>query len=205
MTAIIADSCNYTRQGLVTFLSSRGWVKHEIYGVDNVNDLTGGLADCQPSVVFINEDCFIHNQKQCEKIRSIIIQNPGVLFVVFITQNNIRLHNYLRIKDNLLVCSKIMKIAQLDDIYRIFLRVKRIRLNAISLPVLSLNRVQSRVLKSWMAGQNITQIATQMDVAPKRVYTLKYSIRTKFEAHSTQVVYHIYRLTEHIAYGVLTE
>lgn len=200
MAAIIMDSCNYTRRGLAGYLSSWGWEEKEIYAIDNVNDLILPFAGSQPSVVFLNED-FFHSQEQCLKIKNIIIQNPGVLFIVFITHENIHWNNCLRIKTNLLACSKIIKISSLDAVYRLFLRGKRQHFNDINIPILSLKRDELFLLKKWMAGFDVNQIAAHMAVTPKAVYTHKYGIRAKFETHSTQVVYHVYRLIERIVYS----
>lgn len=204
MVAIIIDSCSYTQRGLTGYLSSWGWEEKEIYAIDNVNDLILSFTDSQPSVVFLNEDFFVHNQEQCLKIKNIIIHNPGVLFIAFITHGNVHWNNYLRIKSNFLVCSKNIKMASLDTIYRLFLRGKRQHLNDINMPILSLKRDELFLLGKWMAGFDVNQIATQMAVTPKAVYTHKFGIRAKFETHSTQVVYHVYRLIERIAYSSAT-
>ena len=60
MSTIIMDLCSYTRLGLTGYLLSRG-VKKEINDIETVDDLAIACDSQRPSVVFINEDCFIHD------------------------------------------------------------------------------------------------------------------------------------------------
>ncbi|EAO2463900.1 hypothetical protein E2V40_18065, partial [Salmonella enterica] len=60
MSTIIMDLCSYTRLGLSGYLVSRGVKKREINDIETVDELTIACGAHQPSVVFINEDCFIH-------------------------------------------------------------------------------------------------------------------------------------------------
>lgn len=59
MSTIIMDLCSYTRLGLTGYLLSRGVKKREINDIETVDDLAIACDSQRPSVVFINEDCFI--------------------------------------------------------------------------------------------------------------------------------------------------
>ncbi|ERB07889.1 colanic acid capsular biosynthesis activation protein A [Escherichia coli KOEGE 7 (16a)] len=61
MSTIIMDLCSYTRLGLTGYLLSRGVKKREINDIETVDDLAIACDSQRPSVVFINEDCFIHD------------------------------------------------------------------------------------------------------------------------------------------------
>ena len=81
MSAIIMDLCSYTRLGLTGYLLSRG-VKKEINDIETVDDLAIACDSQRPSVVFINEDCFIHDASNSQHIKHIINQHPNTLFIV---------------------------------------------------------------------------------------------------------------------------
>ncbi|HGU1011534.1 TPA: transcriptional regulator RcsA, partial [Escherichia coli] len=61
MSTIIMDLCSYTRLGLTGYLLCRGVKKREINDIETVDDLAIACDSQRPSVVFINEDCFIHD------------------------------------------------------------------------------------------------------------------------------------------------
>ncbi len=83
MSTIIMDLCSYTRLGLTGYLLSRGVKKREINDIETVDDLAIACDSQRPSVVFINEDCFIHDASNSQRIKHIINQHPNTLFIVF--------------------------------------------------------------------------------------------------------------------------
>lgn len=83
MSTIIMDLCSYTRLGLTGYLLSRGVKKREINDIEIVDDLAIACDSQRPSVVFINEDCFIHDASNSQRIKHIINQHPNTLFIVF--------------------------------------------------------------------------------------------------------------------------
>ncbi|EGA5725249.1 transcriptional regulator RcsA, partial [Salmonella enterica] len=106
MSTIIMDLCSYTRLGLSGYLVSRGVKKREINDIETVDELTIACGAHQPSVVFINEDCFIHTPSDSQQIKQIINQHPDTLFIVFMAIANVHFDEYLLVRKNLLISSK---------------------------------------------------------------------------------------------------
>jgi len=95
MSTIIMDLCSYTRLGLTGYLVSRGVKKREINNISNVDELSLACVSQQPAVVFINEDCFIHDPANSQQIKQIINQHPSTLFIVFMAIANVHFDEYL--------------------------------------------------------------------------------------------------------------
>lgn len=93
MSTIIMDLCSYTRLGLTGYLVSRG--EKEINGISTVDELSIACDAHQPAVVFINEDCFIHDPANSQQIKQIINQHPSTLFIVFMAIANVHFDEYL--------------------------------------------------------------------------------------------------------------
>ena len=83
MSTIIMDLCSYTRLGLTGYLASRGVKKREINDVTTVDELESACVALQPTVVFINEDCFIHDPVSSQHIKEIITQHPRTLLYLW--------------------------------------------------------------------------------------------------------------------------
>ena len=109
MSTIIMDLCSYTRLGLTGYLLSRGVKKREINDIETVDDLAIACDSQRPSVVFINEDCFIHDASNSQRIKHIINQHPDTLFIVFMAIANVHFDEYLLVRKNLLISSKSIK------------------------------------------------------------------------------------------------
>ena len=77
MSTIIMDLCSYTRLGLTGYLLSRGVKKREINDIETVDDLAIACDSQRPSVVFINEDCFIHDASNSQRIKHIIMMRSS--------------------------------------------------------------------------------------------------------------------------------
>ena len=69
MPTIIMDSCSYTRLGLTDYLTTHGVKKRQINAISNIDDLHEKCSKLKPSLVFINEDCFIHEANATERIK----------------------------------------------------------------------------------------------------------------------------------------
>ncbi|MGK3712368.1 transcriptional regulator RcsA, partial [Escherichia coli] len=196
MSTIIMDLCSYTRLGLTGYLLSRGVKKREINDIETVDDLAIACDLQRPSVVFINEDCFIHDASNSQRIKHIINQHPNTLFIVFMAIANVHFDEYLLVRKNLLISSKSIKPESLDDILGDILKKETTITSFLNMPTLSLSRTESSMLRMWMAGQGTIQISDQMNIKAKTVSSHKGNIKRKIKTHNKQVIYHVVRLTD---------
>ncbi|MEF6184395.1 transcriptional regulator RcsA [Escherichia coli] len=202
MSTIIMDLCNYTRLGLTGYLLSRGVKKREINDIETVDDLAIACDSQRPSVVFINEDCFIHDASNSQRIKFIINQHPNTLFIVFMAIANVHFDEYLLVRKNLLISSKSIKPESLDDILGDILKKETTITSFLNMPTLSLSRTESSMLRMWMAGQGTIQISDQMNIKAKTVSSHKGNIKRKIKTHNKQVIYHVVRLTDNVTNGI---
>lgn len=202
MLTIIMDICSYTRLGLTGYLASRGVKKRDIDNVDSVDGLAEICSARQPSVVFINEDCFIHDVQSSLHIKQIINQHPRTLFIVFMAIANIHFDEYLMVRSNLLISSKSIKPETLDIILGNYLKKETADAKQTSVSTLSLSRTESSMLKMWMSGQGTIQISDQMNIKAKTVSSHKGNIKRKIKTHNKQVIYHVVRLAENVTSGI---
>ena len=202
MSTIIMDLCSYTRLGLTGYLASRGVKKRDIDNVESVEALTEVCAARRPSVVFINEDCFIHDVQSSLHIKQIINQHPRTLFIVFMAIANIHFDEYLMVRSNLLISSKSIKPETLDSILGNYLKKEKTDVKQTNMSTLSLSRTESSMLKMWMSGQGTIQISDQMNIKAKTVSSHKGNIKKKIKTHNKQVIYHVVRLAENVTSGI---
>ncbi|EFO5353857.1 transcriptional regulator RcsA [Escherichia coli] len=202
MSTIIMDLCSYTRLGLTGYLLSRGVKKREINDIETVDDLAIACDSQRPSVVFINEDCFIHDASNSQRIKHIINQHPNTLFIVFMAIANVHFDEYLLVRKNLLISSKSIKPESLDDILGDILKKETTITSFLNMPTLSLSRTESSMLRMWMAGQGTIQISDQMNIKAKTVSSHKGNIKRKLKTHNKQVIYHVVRLTDNVTNGI---
>ncbi|MDQ9302297.1 transcriptional regulator RcsA [Escherichia marmotae] len=202
MSTIIMDLCSYTRLGLTGYLLSRGVKKREINDIETVDDLAIACDSQRPSVVFINEDCFIHDASNSQRIKHIINQHPNTLFIVFMAIANVHFDEYLLVRKNLLISSKSIKPESLDDILGDILKKETTMDTVLNMPTLSLSRTESSMLRMWMAGQGTIQISDQMNIKAKTVSSHKGNIKRKIKTHNKQVIYHVVRLTDNVTNGI---
>lgn len=202
MSTIIMDLCSYTRLGLTGYLLSRGVKKREINDIETVDDLAIACDLQRPSVVFINEDCFIHDASNSQRIKHIINQHPNTLFIVFMAIANVHFDEYLLVRKNLLISSKSIKPESLDDILGDILKKDTTITSFLNMPTLSLSRTESSMLRMWMAGQGTIQISDQMNIKAKTVSSHKGNIKRKIKTHNKQVIYHVVRLTDNVTNGI---
>ena len=202
MSTIIMDLCSYTRLGLTGYLLSRGVKKREINDIETVDDLAIACDSQRPSVVFINEDCFIHDASNSQRIKHIINQHPNTLFIVFMAIANVHFDEYLLVRKNLLISSKSIKPESLDDILGDILKKDTTITSFLNMPTLSLSRTESSMLRMWMAGQGTIQISDQMNIKAKTVSSHKGNIKRKIKTHNNQVIYHVVRLTDNVTNGI---
>ena len=202
MSTIIMDLCSYTRLGLTGYLLSRGVKKREINDIETVDDLAIACDSQRPSVVFINEDCFIHDASNSQHIKHIINKHPNTLFIVFMAIANVHVDEYILVRKNILICSKSIKPESLDDILGDILKKETTITSFLNMPTLSLSRTESSMLRMWMAGQGTIQISDQMNIKAKTVSSHKGNIKRKIKTHNKQVIYHVVRLTDNVTNGI---
>lgn len=202
MSTIIMDLCSYTRLGLTGYLASRGIKKRDVIDIESVTELEKACETRSPSVVFINEDCFIHDTESSQHIKQIINQHPRTLFIVFMAIANIHFDEYLRVRNNLLISSKSIKPESLDGLLADYLQKISNNVSRINIPTLSLSRTESSMLKMWMSGQGTIQISDQMNIKAKTVSSHKGNIKKKIKTHNKQVIYHVVRLTDNVTSGI---
>ncbi len=203
MSTIIMDLCSYTRLGLTGYLLSRGVKRRQIHALETTDALSSAFIEHQPDVVFINEDCFIHDQQNSLKIKQIINQNPRTLFIVFMAIANIHFDEYLLVRDNLLISSKSITPETLDHLLGEYLIKNKNPLStAIKLPTLSLSHTESSMLRMWMSGQDTIEISGQMNIKAKTVSSHKGNIKRKIKTHNKQVIYHVVRLADNVTNGI---
>lgn len=183
-------------------LLSRGVKKREINDIETVDDLAIACDSQRPSVVFINEDCFIHDASNSQRIKHIINQHPNTLFIVFMAIANVHFDEYLLVRKNLLISSKSIKPESLDDILGDILKKETTITSFLNMPTLSLSRTESSMLRMWMAGQGTIQISDQMNIKAKTVSSHKGNIKRKIKTHNKQVIYHVVRLTDNVTNGI---
>lgn len=153
-------------------------------------------------MVFINEDCFIHDPANSQHIKQIINQHPNTLFIVFMAIANVHFDEYLLVRKNLLISSKSIKPESLDDLLGDILKKETDSAGVINLPTLSLSRTESSMLRMWMEGQGTIQISDQMNIKAKTVSSHKGNIKRKIKTHNKQVIYHVVRLTDNVTNGI---
>ena len=202
MSTIIMDLCSYTRLGLTGYLLSRGVKKREINDIETVDDLAIACDSQRPSVVFINEDCFIHDASNSQRIKHIINQHPNTLFIVFMAIANVHFDEYLLVRKNLLISSKSIKPESLDDILGDILKKETTITSFLNMPTLSLSRTESSMLRMWMAVHGLIAISDQMNIKAKTVSSHKGNIKRKIKTHNKQVIYHVVRLTDNVTNGI---
>lgn len=202
MSTVIMDLCSYTRLGLTGYLLSRGVRKRHIASIETVEELAQVCSTIRPHVVFINEDCFIHDTQCSQHIKQVINQHPSTFFIVFMAIANIHFDEYLLVRKNLLISSKSLKPETLDDILSDFLTPAEHKKTRAHLPTLSLSRTESSMLKMWMSGQNTFEISDRMNIKAKTVSSHKGNIKKKIKTHNKQVIYHVVRLADNVTNGI---
>lgn len=206
MPTIIMDSCSYTRLGLTDYMSGKGIKKKHIYSVSDIEQLQLKCDAVNPGVVFLNEDCFIHEADASQRIRTIIMQHPDTLFFIFMAISNIHFEEYLYVRKNLIITSKSIKPSTLDNLLITYFQKKiniTLRPSAgFDAHPLTLSQTESNMLKMWMSGHDTIQISDKMQIKAKTVSSHKGNIKRKIKTHNKQVIYHVVRLTDNVTSGI---
>ncbi|WP_075183533.1 transcriptional regulator RcsA [Pantoea sp. 1.19] len=207
MPTIIMDSCSYTRMGLTDYMSLKGMKKKNIFSVTDIEQLQLKCHQIKPGVVFLNEDCFIHEPDASERIRHVIMQHPETLFFIFMAITNIHFEEYLYVRKNLIITSKSIKSSTLDTLLHSYFQKRNVatpRLASAAHDVhpLTLSQTESNMLKMWMSGHDTIRISEEMKIKAKTVSSHKGNIKRKIKTHNKQVIYHVVRLTDNVTSGI---
>lgn len=205
MPTIIMDSCSYTRLGLTGFLTDTGVKRRNISIVPDITQLQNRCSRINPDVVFVNEECFIHEQDATDRIKTIITQHPETLFFIFMAMTNIHFEDYLFVRDNLIITSKSIKQATLNSLLNDCNKHKcldAVHKSALDLNPVRLSQTESDMLRMWMSGHGTIQISDSMQIKAKTVSSHKGNIKRKIKTHNKQVIYHVVRLTDTVTSGI---
>jgi len=205
MPTIIMDSCSYTRLGLTGFLTDTGVKRRNINTVSDFSQLQGKCARIRPDVVFINEECFIHEPDATEKIKRVITQHPDTLFFIFMAMTNIHFEDYLFVRKNLIITSKSIKPETLNSLLLGCNKNKTPDASPkspLDLSPVRLSQTESNMLRMWMSGHDTIQISDSMQIKAKTVSSHKGNIKRKIKTHNKQVIYHVVRLTDTVTSGI---
>lgn len=204
MPTIIMDSCSYTRLGLADYLTTHGIKKSHINDINDIDGLHEKCCKLRPSLVFINEDCFIHEANATERIKRVISLHTNTLFFIFMAIANVRFDDYLYVRENVIISSKSIKPETMNQLLSHYLEKKVPITEKFSLdktPV-TLSQTESNMLRMWMSGQGTIQISDQMQIKAKTVSSHRGNIKRKIKTHNKQIIYHVVRLTDTLTSGI---
>lgn len=205
MPTIIMDSCSYTRLGLTGFLTDTGVKRRNINTVTDISQLQIKCGRFKPDVVFINEECFIHEPDATDRMKGIITQHPDTLFFIFMAMTNIHFEDYLFVRKNLIITSKAIKPETLHSLLS-GCNKNNVLDNPHQLPLdlnpVRLSQTESNMLRMWMSGHDTIQISDVMQIKAKTVSSHKGNIKRKIKTHNKQVIYHVVRLTDTVTSGI---
>ncbi|NDL65169.1 transcriptional regulator RcsA [Acerihabitans arboris] len=198
MTVFILDPCNYTKCALKSSLSSSG-IKGAIRDVDNVNSLRLKCQKTNPSIIFINQNCFQY-QDDGVNLKSIIDEQPLTLFFIFIGNENIKFHDFVPIRDNVVILSKFTKISTMLMIIRYFMDTKAWKKenSPIGFPPLRFSKTEVEILTMWMSGYDTMYICTHLRIKEKTLSSHKINIKRKTKASNKQVIYHLISIANRV-------
>lgn len=206
MPTIIMDSCSYTRLGLTGFLTDTGVKKRNINIVADIGQLQSKCSRVKPDVVFVNEECFIHEPDATERIKKIITQHPDTLFFIFMAMTNIHFEDYLFVRKNLIITSKSIRAETLNSLLTGCSKHKSLdegsHKSSLDLNPVRLSQTESNMLRMWMSGHDTIQISDRMQIKAKTVSSHKGNIKRKIKTHNKQVIYHVVRLTDTVTNGI---
>lgn len=204
MPTIIMDSCSYTKLGLTDYLAAHGMKKRHISAVTDIDCLNEKCTKLKPNLVFLNEDCFIHEADATERIKRVISQHPDTLFFIFMAITNVHFDDYLYVRKNVIISSKAIKPETMSRLLNHSLEktTTRPEKNSLDQTPVTLSQTESNMLRMWMSGQGTIQISDQMQIKAKTVSSHKGNIKRKIKTHNKQVIYHVVRLTDTLTNGI---
>lgn len=204
MSSLIVDKCYYTQLALQTLLQHNGLKKKEILSLTDISSLQEYCNTQMPEIIFVNEECFLLDSTEGERLRRIINAHPDTLFFIFISKENLNYQNYIPIRNNIIILSKSIRTEIVDRLLEHNLKQKRLQgeQEPLDLTPVSLSRTESDILKMWMSGLDTVVISRQLNIKEKTVSSHKGNIKRKVKIHNKQAIYHIVKLTDTLTSGV---
>jgi len=191
MTVFILDPCTYTKHALRSSLAENG-IKENIRDLDNISSLKSKCKKATPTIIFINQNYF-QRHNDGDELKIIIENQPLTLFFIFIGNENIKFHDFVPIKDNVIIVSKFIKISSLIMIIQYFMDTKAWH-NAGSVmgfSPLHFSKTEAEILEMWMSGFDTIDICNQLGIKEKTLSSHKINIKRKTKASNKQVIYHL--------------
>lgn len=198
MTVFILDPCTYTRYALRSSLVANG-IKGTIRDLENVNALKNKCKRTAPSIIFINQNYFQYHDDGSD-LKSIIDTQPLTLFFIFIGNENIKFHDFVPIKDNVIIVSKFIKMSSIIMIIQYFMDTKAWKNDnsVLGFSPLHFSKTEAEILKMWMSGFNTLHICSQLGIKEKTLSSHKINIKRKTKATNKQVIYHLISIANRV-------
>ncbi|WP_114192651.1 transcriptional regulator RcsA [Edaphovirga cremea] len=204
MSAIIVDACHFTCLALYTHIVNQGIKEKDISLLTETTLLNASMVKMMPRIVFINEDCFTGGSGETAALKRIIDGFRETLFVIFIANENFNYHEFISVRENIVIISKSINKDTLECLMMQGLRtrVKKSDNERIDLTPLTLSRSEADVLNMWMAGHDTITISDIMQIKRKTVSSHKGNIKRKVKTHNKQVIYHVKKLVDKLTNGI---
>jgi len=157
-----------------------------------MNALKNKCRKATPTIIFINQNCFQYHSDGNE-LKAIIEKQPLTLFFIFIGNENIKFHDFIPIKDNVIIVSKFIKMSSLIMIIQYFMDTKAWHNNdsAMGFSPLHFSKTEAEILQMWMSGFDTMHICNQLGIKEKTLSSHKINIKRKTKASNKQVIYHL--------------
>ncbi|MEA9393003.1 transcriptional regulator RcsA [Acerihabitans sp. TG2] len=204
MTVFILDPCTYTKHALRSSLADSG-IKDSIRDLETIDSLKHKCKKATPTIIFINQNYFqCHNDSN--ELKAIIENQPLTLFFIFIGNENIKFHDFVPIKDNVIIVSKFIKISSLIMIIQYFMDTKAWHNadSAMGFSPLHFSKTEAEILKMWMSGFDTMHICNQLGIKEKTLSSHKINIKRKTKASNKQIIYHLMSIANRVTDSIKT-
>lgn len=202
MSAIIIDLCSYTQFALKAWCIKYGMPENMIRCASELKSSENKYLENNADLFFINEECFIHDGQATDRLRQIICEHHQALFIFFIDKKIINSHTFIRLKENVIITSKHIKMETIEALYRSFRdRELEPAISHEQVSAMRLSNTEINLLKMWMSGQDTMTICGTLNIKEKTVSSHKCNIRRKIKSHNKQVIFHVVKLANILTQG----
>ncbi len=201
MTAYILDLCNYTRYAIKELLDNNVGIKLKSINSESITELCHRCALAPPTFVFINQSSFCPSaggNKGNELIKALINKHSRTLFFIFIANDNINFHEFVPIKNNVIIASKLIKISKIETILRYFIEVRKWRVDntLFGFSPIRFSKTEAEIISMWMSGDETNDICRALRIKEKTVSSHKINIKRKIRATNKQAIYHLITIAD---------